>query len=624
MSKVNTINLIDSVRGVLSPEEYIELASIASLLESLSVKQENSPKYVDRILRAGENSLAELEGILVEIRTEYPYFKGVFEQLDSIMKLNVSTMSRFWFEFKSAILDAKNVRDWFEEFIELYNSSLLKYGGMSSSPEVINELAINLLNPVEGTFHDSMSGFGGSLKHAGDYAKEKDGTIQLFGQELNKRAWAIAKIRLFISGYEDAEIYKGDIFAEPHFTEGDKLKKFNYVFVDSPFGLEISQYEAVQADRYNRFLYGIPPKRNIEMATLSHVIASLETDGKAVVVVSSGTLFRSGSEEQIRKNIISSDIIEAVIALPGGLYDNTSIPSNLVLLNKAKEDARKERILFINAEEDFTEINRRKKSISKETIKKIVEAVGKGEAIAEFSKYVSLKDIREGNLSPNRYVVSTDMEIANFGKVEFSLDHLNKVQTAPLEELVTFFRGYNSSSKDEAEDGLYKVLKISDVQEGKIIQDKISKYTIDNNAKLDVYRLHKGDVIISIRGQAIKVAEVTVEDDNLLLSQNFMGIRCGEKLNPTYLKMYLESPVGQFLLSSRLTGSVIPTLNKNDLKKLDIPVKSAEEQNKIVATHSEKENTILMKIEELQRELFDSKINVYQQMGLSEVFTIKN
>lgn len=617
----NNLELLNGLRGPISSEKYMEIISVATVFEYLDRK--DGANRIAHLMRASGDSVQELMTIIKKVENDYPYFSNVFEQLVSINELNVSQLSRFWFDFKGLMDSTYSLSHWYEEFLGNYNSVVGKRGGEHSTPKVINDLAVQLLNPIDGTFNDSMCGFGGSLKTAKDFAKEREGSLQVFGQEINPQAWAIAKIRLYISD-EKPEIHQGDVFTNPSFVNGDKVQKFDYAFIDTPFGMPLNQQAALADDRYNRFLFGTPPKRSSELAVLSHVIASLKEDGQAVVVVPSGTLFRSGAEAQIRKNIISLDLIEAVIALPSGLYDNTSIASNLIYLNKKKDVSKKDKIVFINAENEYEEVNRRKRTMSPQTIEKIVSTINDTNTLIEFSAVVDVKDIQDGDLFPNRYVTSTDMEISGVGTVEFSIEQFKDVDTVPLKELVTFFRGFNVSANDESPNGEYKVVRISDVQKGQLIMENVAQYNVENNAKLETYRLLKDDVIVTIRGQAIKAAHISTDDENLLLSQNFMGIRCGSTLNPMYLKMYLESPLGQYLLSSKLTGTAVPTLTKKELENLEVPMKSIQEQNEIVTKYVEKEEMIIAMIEELEQDLFAAKLDVYQGMGIKETFTIKN
>ena len=162
----------------------------------------------------------------------------------------------------------------------------------------------------------------------------------MYGQEINKSAWAISKIRLFVAGEEENQIINDDVLNNPGFVIENELKKFDYVYMDAPFALTINNYDSLVNDQYNRFFYGLPPRSKGDYAFISQALASLSEKGKGVIVVTAGALFRGGAEGKIRKNILS-DTIEAVISLPSGLYSSTSIPVNLIVFNKNKVEERK-------------------------------------------------------------------------------------------------------------------------------------------------------------------------------------------------------------------------------------------------------------------------------------------
>lgn len=157
-----------------------------------------------------------------------------------------------------------------------------------------------------------------------------------------------------------------------------------------------------------------------------------------------------------------------------------------------------------------------------------------------------------------------------------------------------------------------------------MVLGKVLRYDIENNAKIDKYRLEEGDVILSIRGQALKSAIIPQGEEDLLLSQNFIGIRCGSRLYPEFLKVYLDSPVGQFLLAGKLSGTTVPTLNRKDIEAFQIPDLSSEEQYKMITEFSLKSRKIERKIELLQAELSEAKTEVYKQMGIGEAFEISD
>src|SRR5699024_2192303 len=160
-------------------------------------------------------------------------------------------------------------------------------------------------------------------------AKENNGEVEIYGQEKDARTYALAKIRLFLSGGEHVKIATGDIFSTPNFRTGNSLERFDYVYMDIPKGL-VANHDFTH-DPFDRFLYGIPSQRNSDLAFISHALASLNRKGRAVLVVANGTLFKGGANVSIRNNMIASDVLEAVISLPARLYKNTAIPVNLMI-----------------------------------------------------------------------------------------------------------------------------------------------------------------------------------------------------------------------------------------------------------------------------------------------------
>ncbi|MFJ7932934.1 N-6 DNA methylase [Sporosarcina sp. NPDC096371] len=627
MKEESTNNMFDLLGSVLNSDDQLEMVAIGALLNYLQEKPDYSSEFnMATLLRAGEGITIEIRKLFKELENEIPYFSGVLKELDVINKINSAQLTRILYEFNSIASEKINYGEWFDSAIKLVNQQAGKNNGYHnhSTPESVNKLAISILSPLYGSFNDSVAGFGGGLLEARRFAENHGKSIRLFGQELNSKVWAIAKIRLFISGIEEAQFVKGDVFEKPGFTQGDKLQKFDNVYMEAPFNLAIKNYDFLKNDPYNRFFYGVPPKRSADMAFISQALASTGEDGKAIVVTTEGALFRGGAEGTIRKNIIVSDLIEAVISLPSGLHEHTAISINLVLFNKNKDSSRKNKILLVKAEDCFTETGRSKRIISETDIQKIVKVVHNGEEISEFSTFIETKDIQDDCLLPSRYLLPSEFNVAGFGKVTFALDALKKVDTKPLKDMAGFFRGFNVGSKNlESEDGEYRIVKLSDVQDGKLLLNQISRYTIENNAKIEMYVLRKGDLILSIRGQTLKVAIIPENDNKLLLSQNFLGIRCGNNINPEFLKLYLESPVGQYLLTNMMSGTAIATLSRNDVETLGIPLLALEEQKEIMNMYTSKENTIEQKIEELKQELYEMKLHSYSKMGLREVFTIK-
>jgi len=616
------VGALKSLQDELNPSESTELLSIGILICSL----DEDGRYMnivdmDSLLREESNILIKLKEILEDIEKEIPYFEDVFSKLTVLEKLSAPQLSRFLYDMKAINLNAMGYDKCFDLLIN-YNETLSRVGGEHISPETVNKLAISILSPQDGSFYNGAFGLGGGAVEAIRCAKENNGEVEIYGQEKDARTYALAKIRLFLSGGEHVKIATGDIFSTPNFRTGNSLERFDYVYMDIPKGL-VANHDFTH-DPFDRFLYGIPSQRNSDLAFISHALASLNRKGRAVLVVANGTLFKGGANVSIRNNMIASDVLEAVISLPARLYKNTAIPVNLMIFNKDKYAERRNKVFFINALECFTEGRGTERYISEEDINKIVRTVQSGREVEEFSKFVNIDKIKDGILLPSRYLTQSEMDIPEYGKVKFDLDNLSNIKTSPLKNMATFFSGYNVGSKNkESEKGKYQIVRISDVYDGKLHEAGIARYDIKNNARIEKYMLEKDDVILATRGTSLKVAIIPENDGDMLLSQNFIGIRCGTDLDPAFLKAYLESPLGQFSLKNKLSGTAIPTLSRKDVETLEIPDMSIKDQVTMMGEYFSKEKSIEQEIAKLERELADARSDLFDEMGISGVYEVE-
>jgi type I restriction enzyme M protein len=128
-------------------------------------------------------------------------------------------------------------------------------------------------------------------------------------------------------------------------------------------------------------------------------------------VLPHGVLFRGGSEARIREQILKNDLVEAIIALPSKLFYGTGIPAAIVILNKNKPEAKKGKVLIIDAEKDFQE-GKNQNSLRPQDINKIVKACTGYEDVEKYARVVSLKEIEDNgfNLNIRQYIDSSDKE----------------------------------------------------------------------------------------------------------------------------------------------------------------------------------------------------------------------
>ena len=167
------------------------------------------------------------------------------------------------------------------------------------TPKEVIGLVAELIgdNKDNNSLCDPVSGSGTLLVEVGKRVGIRGANI--FGQEANWNQYALTKMNLMLNGFKDSTFFWGDSLSNPKLTDDGGLKRFDIVASIPPFADKWATEEA-EFDRYGRFQYGIPPRSQATWAYISHILASLKPNGRAVVVVPAGVLFRTSERYGIR------------------------------------------------------------------------------------------------------------------------------------------------------------------------------------------------------------------------------------------------------------------------------------------------------------------------------------
>ncbi|MFH7814224.1 N-6 DNA methylase [Bacillus subtilis] len=604
--KKELMNFLDKHRGTLSPQQQLQIGSlIVSIGDSKMLRQIASSINVVEQIEASIETLSYSQFTIEKLKRDLYQFKS---------SISVSMLVDIILDY-SKLLEVRDPLTIYDELIELTEEKL---GGLVSvkATQQQTEIVKQYFNIQE---HETMfSGRIGKGIELTDLLQNKT-RISICGQDFAVDDSVIAEIRLYLAGFKNVQLKQANILTTPAFEN----QYFDFIYDAPRFGYKPTSEEMDQLKLDPRFsYYGVPSRMNADLGFMVAGIQALNDKGKGAFFFTTGALSRSGADGKIRERLVTNDVIEAVIEFPGGFYTPaTGISSVLVLVNKAKMNHAQDQILFINATA-LSENVRKKTMLTVEGLEEILSILSERKEVKGISEIMGTNELHDYELVPSRYVFENEMDLGMYGTVEVDLQALETLNTIPLHKIATTFRGYNALPKDENPNGNVSMIKISDIIDGEIQEDSLTRYDLGGRVKIENYRLQHGDIVLSIRGQ-LKVAIFESERDDVLLSQNFIGIRCKKDIDPAFLKLYLESPTMQFIMYNKLTGSTVLNLPPKDIEEFSIPVLPLEQQQQIVASYQKEQAELKAELEKIQSELKKSKINVFKQMGIEQTFTLK-
>lgn len=284
------------------------------------------------------------------------------------------------------------------------------------TPTEVGFLMAHIMRPRPGEdCHDYACGSAGLLVKLQLVARELDPTakvpLKLTGQELQAESYAVAQMNGIIHDM-DIEIARGDTMINPKFRTNDGKVRTHDIVVANPMWNQPFAPDVFANDPFDRFRTtgGVTTGKG-DWAWLQHTLACLGDNGRAAVVLDTGAVTRgSGSknedkERNIRKWFVDHDLIDGVILLADNLFYNTTAAGVIVILNKRKPPARKDKIVLFNASKRLRK-GKPKNYIPEGDIRPLAAAFLKGEPVEGEIVVIDRKQAEDAdyNLSPSRWV----------------------------------------------------------------------------------------------------------------------------------------------------------------------------------------------------------------------------
>ena len=430
-----------------------------------------------------------------------------------------------------------------------------RFGAECETPESVAKLATRILDIKEEKVADFCSGMGNFLLEAIDYAPESN----FYGVEINTHSKEISNIRLQLIS-ENIKIEQGTVFEIPSDMRFDKI------FCDYPWSMKFqhSWIEKEKMQEYEAIIPEVKKIANSDWLYILNTVLHLEEGGKAVIMTTNGTTWNGGLSKSIRERFIKMGWIEAVIALPANLYSSTSIPTSMLVLSKGNKTVR-----MIDAS-SMAEVGRRQNMLSDECITHIVSLLNED---SDNAKSVSIEEMQKQDyaINPSRFL-EVEIEIEDgvpFEDLIVKVTRGAQVKANELDEMV---------SEDPTD---YQYLMLANIQDG-IISDELP-FLKSMDKKMEKYCIKNNSLVISKNGAPVKIAVASVSEGRKILANgNLYVIELDEtKVNPYFVKAYLESENGSIALSRVTVGAAMPNIPVDGLKKIMIPCPELGEQNKI-------------------------------------------
>ena len=275
----------------------------------------------------------------------------------------------------------------YEYFLGNFALSEGQGGGTFYTPASVVQYMVEVLNPVTGDkkFLDPACGSGGMFVQAARYMHRHNVSssdmmrFRCYGVEKDPDTVKLAKMNLLLNNVRGDIIEANSFYSDPY----DEFGNFDYVMANPPFNMDEVVVEKVIDDR--RFnTYGVPRNKtksnkkasdkketvpNANYLWIGLFATSLNDTGKAALVMANSASDAGGSELEIRKKIITDGIISQMVMLPSNMFSTVTLPATLWFFDKQKKN--RDEILFIDARNIFTQVDRAHRKFSEEQIKNL-------------------------------------------------------------------------------------------------------------------------------------------------------------------------------------------------------------------------------------------------------------
>lgn len=357
--------IADLLRGALQPDEYGPVILAFTVLRRMEQARTRPAAGLAGVAQAVdgpatfETLLARLPRSVQSIMTQLDV-RALAHRLAQAELLGAVAAHFAALDLAPAHYGTEGMARLFEELVHHFTTS--RGTGVHYTPPEVTDLMVDLVFatdtvPTRHDLYDPAAGTGALLGRAADRLQARGMEIRLFGQELGQQSCALCRADLLLRGQSPAQITQGNTLTE----DGHGKRHFARMLANPPFGLDWRNIRsAIQAEHARgpagRFPAGLPRLSDGSMLFMQHLLAKMRSPrhggSRVGVVTHAGALSGGGAESgesAIRRYLVEHDLIDAIIALPMGMFVNTGIATYVWILDNHKPATRQGKVRLIDA-----------------------------------------------------------------------------------------------------------------------------------------------------------------------------------------------------------------------------------------------------------------------------------
>ena len=253
----------------------------------------------------------------------------------------------------------------YEYFLNKFAKNIAQDDGVFFTPKSLVKMIVNVLEPTQGVLLDPACGSGGMFVQTGDFVEQAgmlaNNTMTFYGQEKVEYNAQLCLMNLAVHGLTGV-IKSGDeantFYHDAHNLAGE----CDYVMANPPFNVD--KVKAESAQNAGRLPFGMPAvNKNKEVSNanylwISYFYAYLNEHGRAGFVMASSATDSQSKDKGIRENLVKTGHVDVMVSVGNNFFYTKSLPCSLWFFDKGKQDARLDKVLFIDARNYYTVVDR--------------------------------------------------------------------------------------------------------------------------------------------------------------------------------------------------------------------------------------------------------------------------